>query len=160
MEQVQVAQFLACVAAAGCHAMRPTVDDGADWVVSHRSIHHKIGRTARIDVQLKSTSRLVPPLGAHVPFPVDSRTFEWLTEPSHNPQLLIVCVLPTDPERWVYADVATNTVQLRHLSYWAVVRPEDRTGTTQTTVHIPTAQVFDDLALCEIMRRVGRGEEL
>jgi hypothetical protein len=160
MEQMHNAHFQACVAAAGCSSAKPTPDDGIDWLVLHRSSLHKIGRTARVEIQLKSTSCHAPPTGAHFPFRLDGPTFDRLTEPSHLPRLLVVCLLPPNVDEWMVADVHGSAVHLQRLSYWFVPQSDHRTGRTQTTVHIPTDQVFDDLALCDIMRRVGRGEEL
>lgn len=157
MEALHNAQFRASAAAAGCTVAKPEPDDGIDWVVTHRSRNHTIGRDAHIEVQLRSTSQVTPPLGNHFPFRLDSDTFDRLTEESHFPRLLIVCILPSDIEKWIYADQPRDTFQLRHLSYWYNVEASHRTGNTQTRLHIPTAQVFDDLALCDIMRRVGEG---
>lgn len=158
MEKVQDAQFRASAAAAGCTIAKPEPDDGIDWIVTHRSSNHLIGRRVNIEVQLRSTSQLAPPLGDDISFPLDTDTFDRLTEESYYPRLLIVCILPEKIEDWIYADRASDIFQLRHLSYWFNVRNSRRTGVTKTTVHIPTTQIFDDRALCDIMRRVGRGE--
>lgn len=160
MEGMHNAQFLAVVAAAGCAAAKPVPDDGIDWTVTHRSSSHKIGRSAHVDIQLRSTSRLSPPLGNHFPFPLDADTFDRLTEPSHIPRLLVVCILPLEIDQWITADTSSSAFHLRHLSYWSSIKPEHRTGRTQTTIQIQTEQVFDDLALCGIMQRIGRGEDL
>lgn len=157
MEALHNAAFRASVAAAGCNASKPDPDDGIDWIVTHRSRHHTIGRTAHIEVQLRSTSRISPPLGDYFPFALDGDTFERLTEPTHIPRILIVCVVPASIDRWIYADTSRDTLHLRHLSYWYRVQATEHTGKTQTTVQIPTAQIFDDLSLCEIMSRVGKG---
>jgi hypothetical protein len=101
-----------------------------------------------------------PPAGASFPFRLDAATFGRLTEQSHIPRLLVVCLLPPDIDQWMVADTRTSMLHLRHINYWFVPRADQHTGRTQTTVHIPTNQVFDDMALCAIMRRVGRGEEL
>jgi hypothetical protein len=157
MEALHNAQFRASVAAAGCTSAKPEPDDGIDWHVTHRSRNHTIGHTAHIEAQLRSTSRVSPPLGDYFPFALDADTFDRLTERTHIPRILIVCVLPLDIDRWIYADPSSDTLQLRHLSYWYNVQAAERVGETQTTLQIPTAQVFDDLALCEIMARVGKG---
>lgn len=157
MEAAHNAQFRASAAAAGCTVGKPEPDDGIDWVVSHRSRNHTIGRTVSIEVQLRSTSQVVPPLGNDFPFRLDSDTFDRLIEESHLPRLLIVCVLPSDIEQWIFADRPGDMFQLRHLSYWYNVKASHLAGDTRATVRIPTAQVFDDLALCDIMQRVGGG---
>ena len=159
MEALHNAQFRASAAAAGCSVAKPEPDDGIDWVVTHRSNIHTIGRSAHIEVQLRSTAQVVPPLGDYFPFRLDSDTFDRLTEESHYQRLLIVCVLPSDIEKWICADQSSDTFQVRHLSYWYKLKPEQRTGVTSTTIQVPTTQVFDDLALCDIMRRVGEGGE-
>lgn len=159
MEMLHNAQFTASAAAAGCTVAKPVPDDGIDWVVEHRSGSHTIGRSAHIEVQLKSTSQVAPPLGDYFPFRLDSNTFDRLTEDSHYPRLLVVCVLPSDIDEWIYADQSSDIFQLRHLSYWYNVKPEQRTGSMSTTLQIPTTQAFDDLALCDIMKRIGEGGE-
>ena len=160
MEALHNAQFRASAAAAGCTVAKPEPDDGIDFVVEHRSRSHSMGRSAHIEAQLRSTSQVAPPLGDRFPFRLDSDTFDRLTEKSHYPRLLIVCVLPSDIDQWICADPSSDIFQVRHLSYWYNVKAEERTGRTSTTLQIPTAQVFDDIALCGIMRRVGEGGEL
>jgi len=160
MEKVQDAQFRACAAAAGCTLAKPEPDDGMDWVVFHRSSAHAPFPQVQIEVQLRSTSRVAPPLGDEFSFPVDTDTFSRLTEPSYYPRLLIICVLPVDIDEWIYADLDHDIFQLRHLSYWKSLKGEISIGRTQTTVHISTEKVFDDLSLCAIMKRVGAGEEV
>jgi hypothetical protein len=157
MEALHNAQFRASAAAAGCTVAKPEPDDGIDWVVSHRSRNHTIGRSANIEVQLRSTSQIAPPFGNNFPFRLDSNTFDRLIEESHFPRILIVCVLPSDIDQWIYADRPGDTFQLRHLSYWYNVKTAYLAGDKRTTLRIPTVQVFDDLALCDIMRRVGEG---
>jgi hypothetical protein len=160
MELVQEAQFRASAAAAGCTIAKPQPDDGTDWVVYHRNADHLVARQVSIEVQLRSTSRIAPPLGEELAFPLDSDTFDRLTEPTIFPRVLIVCILPPNIEDWVRADRVEDIFQLRHLSYWHSLRGMTRIGRTQTTVHIPTSQIFDDVALCDIMQRVGKGENL
>lgn len=157
MEALHNAHFRAAVAAAGCTAAKPEPDDGIDWLVTHRSHNHTLGRTVHIEVQLRSTSRVCPPLGEYFPFALDADTFDRLTERAHIPRILIVGVLPSGIDQWIYADQSSDVLQLRHLSYWYNVQATERVGKTQSTLQIPTAQVFDDLALCEIMTRVGKG---
>jgi hypothetical protein len=160
MELVQEAQFRAAAAAAGCPIAKPVPDDGMDWVVFHRNADHLVAPQVSIEVQLRSTSRIAPPLGDKFAFALDNDTFDRLTEPTIFPRVLIVCILPPDIEDWVRADRVEDIFQLRHLSYWYSPRGVTKTGRTQTTVHIPTSQVFDDVALCDIMQRVGKGEDL
>jgi hypothetical protein len=159
MEALHNAQFRASAAAAGCTVAKPEPDDGIDFLVTHRSRSHTTGPSAHIEAQLRSTSQIAPPLGDYFPFRLDSDTFDRLTEESYYPRLLIVCVLPSDIDQWIYADQSSDTFQVRHLSYWYNVKAEQRTGVTSTTLQIPTTQVFDDLTLCGIMQRVGKGGE-
>lgn len=160
MEKVQEAQFRASAAAAGCSIAKPDPDDGTDWVVFHRNADHVVARQVSIEVQLRSTSQIAPPLGDELAFAVDNDTFDRLTERTIFPRVLIVCILPPNIEEWVNADQVDGIFQLRHLSYWHSLYGTAKTGRTQTTVHIPTSHVFDDVALCNIMQRVGRGEAL
>jgi hypothetical protein len=160
MEKVQEAQFRASAAAAGCTIAKPEPDDGMDWIVSHKHANHSLFRQVSIEVQLKSTSKIGPPLGNEFPFALDSDTFDRLTEPTIWPRVLIVCVLPPNIEDWVCANQIEDIFQLRHLSYWRSLHGMTPTGRTQSTVQIPTSQVFDDVALCNIMQRVGKEEVL
>jgi hypothetical protein len=160
MEELHNAHFTATAATAGCEMAKPRPDNGIDWLVSHHSSHHTIGLTSRLEVQLRSTSRIAAPDSEFFSFPIDARTFDRLTEASHVPRLLVVCLLPKDVDQWVCADRLSNSFHLRHLSYWLRVKPEHRTGKTESTLHIPTVNIFDDIALCDIMCRVGKGEDL
>jgi hypothetical protein len=157
MEVLQIGYLYAVAAAGGCTLAPPSPDRGTDWVLTHESNSHAVDTEPVIKVQLKSTSRITPdPQGEHFSFPLKTDHFLKLAQaPVTITRLLIVMLVPGDIANWI--ESAPHHLFVRHRAYWANLVGQQPTGDTQTTVQIPTRNVFDDVALCNIMRQVGSG---
>lgn len=70
-------------------------------------------------------------------------------------KILVVMLVPRSQDDWLRA--SHDRLDLRHCCYWINLAGHAITGRRRTTVRIPTARIFDDRALCEIMARVGTG---
>jgi hypothetical protein len=175
METLQVGYLHAVAAAAGCSLSQPFPDNGIDWHVSHGSPGHTVDDEVTIKVQLKCTyqvppnppARLPPPSteGAASPPRLMGRFFSFTLDNDHLRKLartpvsvhkiLVVMLVPRAQDDWLRA--SHDRLDLRHCCYWVNLAGHPVTGRTRTTVRIPTARIFDDRALCEIMTRVGTG---
>ncbi|MDJ0381068.1 DUF4365 domain-containing protein [Streptomyces sp. G-G2] len=157
METLQVGYLHAVAAAAGCSLSQPFPDNGIDWHVSHGSPEHSIDDEVTVKVQLKATYQTSPdPPGPTFAFTLDN---EHLVKLARTPvavhKILVVMLVPRERADWLSA--GPDRLDLRHCCYWTNLAGHPVTGRRRTTVRIPTARIFDDRALCEIMTRVGSG---
>ncbi|MFD3524952.1 DUF4365 domain-containing protein [Streptomyces sp. NPDC058653] len=157
METLQVGYLHAVAAAAGCSLSQPFPDNGIDWHVSHSSRAHTVDDEVTIKVQLKSTYQTAPhPPGSSFAFTLDNDHLAKLGRtPVSVHKILVVMLVPRTQDQWLRA--GHDQLDLRHCCYWVNLAGRPITGRTRTTVRIPTARIFDDRALCEIMARVGAG---
>ncbi|WMX47945.1 DUF4365 domain-containing protein [Streptomyces roseicoloratus] len=160
METLQVGYLHAVAAAAGCSLSQPFPDNGIDWHVSHSAPGHTVDDEVTIKVQLKCTYQLPPRTSGDAAgsfaFTLDN---EHLVKLARTPvavhKILVVMLVPRDREDWLRA--GHDRLDLRHCCYWINLAGHPVTGRRRTTVRIPTARIFDDRALCDIMARVGVG---
>lgn len=159
MELLQIGYLHSVVAAAGCTLGAPFPDRGIDWTVNHESSQHSVDPEATIKISLKSTSTVGPnPSGAHFSFRLENEHLRKLeASPVTVPRILVVMLVPPSWDDWIA--VGSNNLTVAHCSYWVNLEgmQHSRAAGGKTTVHIPTANIFDDKALCEIMQRVGSG---
>lgn len=157
METLQVGYLHAVAAAAGCSLAQPFPDNGIDWHVSHGAPGHTVDDEVTIKVQLKCTYQTAPrPPGPTFAFTLDNAHLVKLARtPVSVHKILVVMLVPRNPEDWLRA--SHDRLALRHCCYWINLAGQPVTGRRRTTVRIPTARIFDDRALCEIMTRVGAG---
>ncbi|MFF4416624.1 DUF4365 domain-containing protein [Streptosporangium sp. NPDC001559] len=157
MEMLQDSYLRAVAAAAGCTMAKPDPDDGIDWVLSHNSGLHTVDSQIDIKVQLKSTYQYDPnPPNGHVSVKLSNDRLVFMAaEPVIIHRVLVAMIIPKEVAAWV---VATHDfLSLRHCAYWAVLTGLKPTGKEETSVKVSTANVFDDIALCAIMKRIGAG---
>ncbi|MCB5908555.1 DUF4365 domain-containing protein [Streptomyces pinistramenti] len=157
METLQVGYLHAVAAASGCSLAQPFPDNGIDWHVSHGAPGHTVDDEVTIKVQLKCTYQTAPhPPGRSFGFTLDN---DHLTKLARTPvavhKILVVMLAPRGQDDWLRA--GHDCLELRHCCYWINLAGHPVTGRRRTTVRIPTARIFDDRALCDIMTRVGAG---
>lgn len=157
METLQVGYLHAVAAAAGCSLSQPFPDNGIDWHLSHGSPAHRVDDEVTVKVQLKATQQTSAcPAGPYFSFTLDNEHLRKLARSQvavHK--ILVVMLLPRTMDQWVHA--APDRLELRHCCYWINLAGHPVTGRSRTNVRIPTARIFDDRALCDIMARVGAG---
>ncbi|NYS20830.1 DUF4365 domain-containing protein [Streptomyces sp. SJ1-7] len=157
METLQVGYLHAVAAAAGCSLSQPFPDNGIDWHVSHGAAAHTVDDEVTIKVQLKCTYQIPPhPAGGEFSFTLDNAHLVKLARtPVSVHKILVVMLVPRSQDEWLSA--GPGSLDLRHCCYWTNLAGHAVTGRYRTTVRIPTARIFDDRALCDIMARVGAG---
>ncbi|CAM5719494.1 hypothetical protein SVIOM342S_07331 [Streptomyces violaceorubidus] len=160
METLQVGHLHAVAAAAGCSLSQPFPDNGIDWHVSHSAPGHTVDDEVTIKVQLKATYQTAPsPPGRFFSFTLDNDHLAKLARtPVSVHKILVVMIVPRSRDQWLRA--GHDRLDLRHCCYWTNLAGHPVTGRRRTTVRIPTARIFDDRALCEIMTRVGTEETM
>ncbi|MFJ9639547.1 DUF4365 domain-containing protein [Streptomyces sp. NPDC101178] len=157
METLQVGYLHAVAAAAECSLSQPFPDNGIDWHVSHGATAHTVDDEVTIKVQLKCTYQIPPhPAGGAFSFTLDNAHLVKLARtPVSVHKILVVMIVPRSRDEWLRA--GPGSLDLRHCCYWTNLAGHAVTGRYRTTVPIPTARIFDDRALCDIMARVGAG---
>lgn len=159
MEQFQDAYVCSVVAAAGAVVSgRPAIDEGVDLTLTHRADSHIDDGVARLEVQLKSTAA-ISARKDFLSIQVRNDRFNYLaTKDPSTPKILVAMHVPESQEDWVRTE--SNYLKLHHHCFWINLdgfEPVENTRDRKTTVRVPTIEVFDDLALCKIMQRIGQG---
>ncbi|KAA9374849.1 DUF4365 domain-containing protein [Microbispora cellulosiformans] len=159
MQTLQIGYLHAVAAAAGC-SLQPHNQDyrGIDWDVTHgASLHHSEEGEATIKVQLKATTQYpLPPDGEDFALTLRNQHLAKLNYKNPTvPRLLVAMLAPAEMAEWIKAD--HNWTELRRCCYWVNLAGVELSGKESTNIRIPTAQIFDDVALCDIMLRVGAG---
>lgn len=159
LENLERAYLSAVAAAAGCTFGEFNYDDGIDVFLKHRHPNHaSVGSVdAFLQVQLKCTSQVGPnPPSGQVSRPFSNERFELYAEANPSIKKIVVTMIaPSDPGAWIRC--SHDAMQLRHCCYWVNIAGRSPTGERDTIVVAPTSQVFDDVALCDIMCRIGQG---
>ncbi|WP_433202812.1 DUF4365 domain-containing protein [Nocardia sp. CA-107356] len=156
MEKYQESCFRAIAAAAGCNVSPWAFDEGIDLHVTHRAEEHiQADKTARLDVQLKATSTPLSRGGEYATASLTRRRYnELVIENVTYPKLVVIMQLPELQERWI--ERFSEGLLLRHL-YWVNLAGLPPTTAKTKTVRARTANRLDDVALCKIMEKIGKG---
>jgi hypothetical protein len=162
METLQDGYLHAVAAAAGCTLARPVPDVWkTDWILDHPSTQHVADPVSPLRVQLKSTQQISPTDIENKESFSFSLPNDLLMSLAHTPvtvvRLLVVLILPSDVAAWIKA--TPDYLALHHCAYWVNLEGQSITGEMSTTVQIPCANVFDDVALCHIMSKIGKGQK-
>lgn len=157
MEMLQDSYLQAVAAAAGCSMAKPSPDDGIDWELIHSSESHEVDCQINLKVQLKSTwTTAVNPTNGFVSVNLSNKRLEMLARhPVAIHRILVAMIVPQEVASWVEA--SHDYLALRHCAYWRSVTGEVATGIENSAIRVPTDKIFDDVALCGIMERIGKG---
>lgn len=157
MEMLQDSYLRAVAAASGCTMAKPEPDDGIDWQLTHSSSSHSVDCQIDLKIQLKSTWTSAPnPPNGFVSVNLSNDRLNMLARtPVAVHRILVAMIVPKETATWVEA--SHDYFSLRHCAYWRSVTGETPSGKGHSSVRVSTAQIFDDVALCEIMKRIGQG---
>jgi len=161
MEQLQEGYVTSVAATAGCSAEFIRRDI---YGFDVRLVRPQDPGTQEVAVmaQLKNTTTLKPdPAKPWFSYQFDKReNLLRLTEPRKDPKAILL-VMVTTPGQKSWTECDHESLVLRHCCYWAylegqAVRPDVRSP----TVHVPTINIFDSVALGEIMDKLDQGVSL
>ncbi|MGW9308826.1 DUF4365 domain-containing protein [Saccharomonospora azurea] len=162
MEQLQEGYVCAVAATAGCtvEALRRDLF-GGDLLIT------RDGKTAHdqevsLLLQLKNTTTVRPdPDKETFSYQLKKREyFDRLAAPRKHPKLLLV-VMTTSPNQTEWTKGTHDSLEVQYCCYWRSLEGEQAAdGVQKPTVRIPTRNVFDAVALTDILDRLDRGEEL
>lgn len=152
-EMLQTGYIHAVAAAAGCNVKTYLIDEGIDLGLEHRASSHLHGR-ADLEIQLKATT-----VGGRSDF-VTARVSRDRYDEYRHPEptihpIVVIMEMPTEQADWIRS--TPEALLVHHRAYWVSLRGFDAVSGNDVTVRAPRENVFDDLALCEIMQRIGQG---
>jgi hypothetical protein len=152
MERFSFAMASSICAQAGCSWDEPSYDDGVDLII-HGS---KLRRRPLLLTQLKSIHdfRIIKEKQGLIKYPLRSKNYNDLVAPACNPQLLVVAIIPKDPQIWVrYSE---HQFSLQYGLYYSILEGEQPTSHTRSvTIDIPLKQRFDNAALSRFMENIS-----
>jgi len=159
MEAFQESYVRGVAAAAGCAIGRPEIDEGVDVTLTHTAgIHLRGDNKAHLEVQMKSSADGPIQKGEFVSASLRrARYDEFRAEDVAVHKIIVILHMPADQANWL--TVGPDALHLHHRAYWVSIRGLPQIADPQaasTTIHAPTTQVFDDIALCRIMQRIGQ----
>lgn len=158
MEQLQISYIRAISAAAGCIMDTPDIDDGIDVVLKHKSDKHTAlpERTARLEVQLKATIDGANSDGSlSVPMRHDRWDYYRTKDPS-LPKIVVIMSLPRRQDHWTFA--RPKSLSIHYAGYWVNIAGTEDNDAARPSVKASNSQLFNDIALCDMMERIGQGE--
>jgi hypothetical protein len=156
MQQFSQAYVKAVAAVASCSVNWEVVDVNSIDGFFKRPGGRGVWQGAQVAFQLKST--YADCIGDdHVTFPLTLKNYDDLrSEQVIVPRILIVVVIPADVGEWTKHD--ETALAMRKCGYWMTIRGAPQTpNTSSKTVHLPRAQVFDEVALSGMFDRVESG---
>lgn len=158
MEQHQIAYLGAIAASSGCVLAKPEIDDGIDVIAMHKHVSHTAmpDHVARLEIQLKATGKPLPKGARSIS--VDMERERWEDFNTVSPiihKIVVIMSLPRD--QWDWTRVTRKELAVRHTAFWVNIAGQPDNGAKRPTVAAPLSQVFDDIALCAIMERIGKG---
>lgn len=160
MEAFQEAYVRSVGAAAGCIVYgRPEIDEGIDITFTHTAdVHLKDDHKAYLEIQMKSSADGPVEKGSVVTATMRRSRYDlFRAQDVTIHKIVVIHHLPKNMEDWV--SLGDEALLLRHRAYWVSLRghPPIPQGTNSAQVKAPIEQPFDDMALCQIMARIGQG---
>ena len=154
MSQLSLAYISAVASDAGYEVSEPRLDfDSVDGTLKSSS-----GRRPRIDFQAKATTQDVLRSG-ELRFPLPVKNYNDLRAPTMVPRLLIVMLMPVEPEEWLTQ--STEQLCLRKCAYWYSLESTPTTSNTSSvTLHIPTQNEFNTAQLTALLQKADQGVSL
>lgn len=155
MELFQESIVGAIAAAAGCNVGVPRIDNGIDLDLTHEMPNDE---DAMLRVQLKAVSSGWNADNSKISAKMHKTRYNKMRR--LNPslaQIIVIMDLPANQEEWIRSEHPFTLAQ--HLCYWANLagEPEFRGAGDMVTVSATADNVFDDVALCQIMARIRAG---
>lgn len=159
MESLQAGYLRAVVAAAGCVVRGVAeIDEGVDMELTHTSSSHTAitDRVARLEIQMKATGVGLPSAGGTVQTSMSGQRYNYFETPDPSMhRIVVILAMPRDQAHWVFS--RPKALSIHHCAYWVNLAGAGTSSAGSVTVQAPTTQPFDDVALCDMMERIGQG---
>lgn len=136
-------------------APRPLDLVGVDVTIT-RLVSPGSRRRTRLDLQLKCTSQDILDNDG-IRFPLEIKNYNELrnTNPSDDPLLLIIILVPEKVEDWLQQ--SETELCLKRCAYWVLLRGQPETNNqTTVTVYIPRTNIFSVDALQTLMQQIAK----
>jgi hypothetical protein len=157
MEAFQESYVRGVAAAAGCVIVgKPEIDEGVDVMLSHFADIHLKDKFAYLQIQMKATTDGLVEEGQFIKTTLRNDRYNLFRndEPSIH-RIVVILHIPEDQQDWLR--VGEAALLLHHHAYWVSIEGRPASTAERVTVKAPTNQIFDDIALCGIMERIGQG---
>jgi len=159
-QQLSIAYLHAVASAAGfaCQATEVDNDSIDRTIVARGWLHEKARfRSPKIDVQLKSLGRhALRQDESSFPFRLLRKNYDELRHPAQVPRLLIVLLLPREPEQWVEQD--DERMVMRYTAYYlSLAGMGDAPQRSKVPVELPRTNLLSVAALRRMMEQASRG---
>jgi hypothetical protein len=156
MEAFQISYVGAVAASAGCNIGTMRIDDGIDLMLHHKADGHQGDGVARLEVQLKATSDYAARQSDYVAINMSKERYDYYrTVVPTLHKIIVVLSMPKDQAKWVSAQ--HQALMMRHCAYWVNGADLPESKAQRPVVKAPRDQIFDDVALCLMMERIGQG---
>jgi hypothetical protein len=157
-EQFSLAYARAVAAVAGCDVTVYNVDVNGCDIGIHATDDRMHARLPKVDAQVKCTSQEINEEESVV-FDLDVRTYRKLRQDVTVPRILIVVLVPRNPEDWIAH--SEEEMAIRHCGYWRSLYDLDETANVDSVrVRVPRTQVFTPDALLSIMEQINEAGRL
>jgi hypothetical protein len=159
-QQLSIAYLHAVASAAGFACQGHEVDDDSvdRTVVARGWLHEKsLLRSPKIDIQLKSFTR--DPLRkdeASFTFRLNRKNYDELRHQTQVPRLLVVLLLPREPEQWIVSDHERLAMK-RAAYYVSLAEMADAPQKSKVPVELPRNNLLAVDALRRLMEQASRG---
>lgn len=155
MEMFQLSIVEATAAAAGCNVSAPRIDNGIDIDIWHEL---PADEEVTLRVQLKAVAAGWNKGRTAISAKLSRKRYDYLrlANPSRK-RILVVMDLPSSQADWIKH--RSPYTLAKHACYWvnlAGAQAFQGKGDT-VTVSAPSANVFDDVAICRMMARIRAG---
>ena len=160
-KQMSLAHLLHVASVCKCTVDFTRVDIGSvDATIRHYerfSVTDPLLRKS-IDTQIKATSTFEWKQGKCA-FDLPIKNYNDLREAGSSPSIVLVYQMPENPAQWLEHSKDSSTA--RYAMYWHNLKGAPETTNTDTCrIHLLEENLFSPACLLEMMRRIGRGEEL
>ncbi len=155
MEMFQSSIVDAIAAAAGCNVGVPRIDNGIDVDITHELPHEE---DATLRVQLKAVTSGWNTHRTAISAKLSRARYDRLrrSNPSRH-SIVVIMDLPQNQADWIRTSAPYTLA--KHGCYWVNLAGASAfTGAGDiVSVSAPATNVFDDLALCQIMAKIRNG---
>jgi hypothetical protein len=111
-----------------------------------------------MQIQLKATAQIADGAG-EFSFPLPIKNYNELRARSQAPRLLVVFLMPEDPNHWLTVD--KDALIARRCAHWCNLKGEpELENEANRSVRVARGNIFSPETLTALMTRIARQEEI